>query len=102
MRTSFMLFSTVRHCTDCEIWRVDGKTSQKASARRKARVRALKTATESANGYSCNAHQHTAHVECTKRRRTSNVSRGRCRNCRLDGGQPVYDWTRSSIMQAAQ
>ena len=53
--TSFMLFSTVKHFTDWAVRRVDEKTSQKARARTKARERALKMATESANGYSWNA-----------------------------------------------
>ena len=51
-RTSLIPFSTVRHWTDWVRWRVEGKTSQKARVRTKARVRALSTTIESANGYS--------------------------------------------------
>lgn len=51
-RTSFIPFSTVMQLTDCEAFRVDGKTSQNARARTKASERALKTTTASAKGYS--------------------------------------------------
>ena len=63
-RTSFMLFSTATHCTECEELRVDGNTSQKASARTKASVCALKMTTASAKGYSCDTVQYKARRMC--------------------------------------